>query len=552
MSTSKNKTAGIRNNATGRLARSAYTYYGGVVQTTNDAPKSAHGIKRLFAAALLSGASMMAVGLAGAGTAQAGNCVGPINDQIVCSGTFDETIQYHGVEDLTVILGAGSSIDTLDNVSEADFDNAGIFISGDGEKSIVNNGSILTGDEGYLVEEVGPYFGGNRHHGIAAYSYDDDASVANTAFGTIVTTRPDSHGAVAVALDEEGEEGGDATASNAGLVATSGETSFGVVAVAKYEASVDNSGDVTTSGDDSHGLYAYAKYDIVIANSGTVETSGEDAHGIVAVLNDEWAEGGTVEIDNSGTIETTGEHARGISVEGGDAAVEIVNSGSIATEGYDAHGIVADGDSVAVVNTIDGTIVTDDEFSDGVRIDGYTVSLDITRIRVWLYAHTRMSARACASCVSLLASRVRGSRDLAFRVSGPRARVHITNDVVTEDEEIVATGVIYSEDGAAIYVSESDDARVYNHGEIYGNISISADEYALVENSGSISGYREYSAMVSLSVEEEMPLSSTVKTARSRRSPTTPMRSRRCPRKVSPTSATTDRSRPAMSTSSTR
>ena len=505
MSTSKNKTAGIRNNATGRLARSAYTYYGGVVQTTNDAPKSAHGIKRLFAAALLSGASMMAVGLAGAGTAQAGNCVGPINDQIVCSGTFDETIQYHGVEDLTVILGAGSSIDTLDNVSEADFDNAGIFISGDGKKSIVNNGSILTGDEGYLVEEVGPYFGGNRHHGIAAYSYDDDASVANTAFGTIVTTRPDSHGAVAVALDEEGEEGGDATASNAGLVATSGETSFGVVAVAKYEASVHNSGDVTTSGDDSHGLYAYAKYDIVIANSGTVETSGEDAHGIVAVLNDEWAEGGTVEIDNSGTIETTGEHARGISVEGGDAAVEIVNSGSIATEGYDAHGIVADGDSVAVVNTIDGTIVTDDEFSDGVRIDGYTVSLDNagTIATYGEYAHAVVASShgdLTTTIVNTGLIAAYGEESDAIRADGPT--VHITNDVVTEDEEIVATGVIYSEDGAAIYVSESDDARVYNHGEIYGNISISADEYALVENSGSISGYREYSAMVSLSVEE--------------------------------------------------
>ena len=181
----------------------------------------------------------------------------------------------------TVILGAGSSIDTLDELSEADFDNAGIFISGDGEKSIVNHGSILTGDEGvYDGEAYTTYFFGNRHHGIAAYSHDDDASVTNTAFGTIVTTRPSSHGAIAVALGEEGEWGGDATASNAGLIGTSGDVSFGVAAVAKYEASVDNSGTVTTSGDDSHGLYAYAKYDIVIDNSGIVETSGEDAHGI--------------------------------------------------------------------------------------------------------------------------------------------------------------------------------------------------------------------------------------------------------------------------------
>ncbi len=504
MSTSKIKPAGIRNNASERLARSAYTYYGGVVQTTSDAPKSARGIKRLFAAAMLSGASIMTVGLAGTGHAVAADSV-QVNDEVILvPNSNSEPDHRTGVHDISVVVPVGTVIDTRDDVSEADFDNAGIFITGDGDLSIVNNGTIVTGDEGYLVEEFGPYFGGNRHHGIAAYS-DDNASVTNTAFGTIVTTRPGSHGAIAVALDEEGEWGGYATAENAGLIATAGEDSFGLAAVAKYEASVDNSGDVTTSGDGGHGLYAYSKYHIVIDNSGTVETSGEDAHGIVAVIDDEWAEGGTVEIDNSGTIETTGEYARGISVEGGEAAVDIVNSGSIATEGYAAHGIVADGDSVAVVNTVDGTIVTDEDESDGVRIEGYTVSLDNagTIATYGEYAHAVVASSygdLTTTIVNTGLIAAYGEESDAIRADGPTVR--ITNDVVTEDEEIVATGVIYSEEGAAIYVSEADDARVYNNGQIYGNIEIHAAEYALVENSGSIYADREYSAVVYLDVEE--------------------------------------------------
>ena len=173
--------------------------------------------------------------------------------------------------------------------------------------------------------------------------------------------------------------------------------------------------------------------------------------------------------------------------------------------GYAAHGIVADGDSVAVVNTADGTIVTDDEFSDGVRIDGHTVSLDNagTIATYGEYSHAVVASShgdLTTTIVNTGLIAAYGEDSDAIRADGPT--VHITNDVVTEDEEVVATGVIYAEEGAAIYVSETDDARVYNNGQIYGNIEIHAAEYALVENNGTISGYREYSAMVSLWVEE--------------------------------------------------
>jgi hypothetical protein len=46
------------------LLNSAYSYYGGIVRTNGHAT-TAGGVRRLFAAALLSGASIMAVGLGG-------------------------------------------------------------------------------------------------------------------------------------------------------------------------------------------------------------------------------------------------------------------------------------------------------------------------------------------------------------------------------------------------------------------------------------------------------------------------------------------------------
>ncbi|MBX3495440.1 MAG: autotransporter domain-containing protein [Parvibaculum sp.] len=534
MSTSKIKPAGIRNNTTERLARSAYTYYGGVVQTTGDAPKSARGIKRLFAAAMLSGASIMAVGLAGTAHATLNNV--QVNETlIIVPSSNSGPISESDVHDLSVVVPVGTVIDTRSETSEADFDNAGVFITGDGNLSIVNNGTIVTGDTGYYFEfgeEEGFWtYDGNRHHGIAAYS-DDNASVTNTAFGTIATTRPSSHGAIARAIDEEGMSGGNATANNAGLIGTTGQNSFGVAAVAKYTASVDNSGTVTTSGDGGHGLYAYAKYDIVIDNSGSIETSGEGAHGIVAVIDDEWTEeSGTVEIGNSGTIETTGDYAYGISVEGGEAAVDIVNSGSISTEGYSADGISVSGGVVSITNADEGSIWTTDEYSFGINASGETVTVVNAgtiftdggdAIGVSLHGETvsldnsgtiktygEDAHAVVASSYSDLTTTIYntgliaayGDESDAIVASGPTVR--ITNALSHDEEgELVSTGTIISADGAAIRIDEADFAYVYNDGLIYGNVQIEAEEYARVENTGGVYSDRRWKAAIGVDVDE--------------------------------------------------
>ena len=164
----RRNTTGKTRNIENRLIGSAYSYYGGAVRTSGEA-KTPHGLRRVFAAALLSGASVLAVGLAGSGAARAGSCT-EIGTTVICTGSFEESVQYTGVEDLTVTLGAGSVIDTTDETSESDFDNAGILVIGEDEISVVNNGSILTGDTGFYNEEYGWIYDGVRHHGIAAYS----------------------------------------------------------------------------------------------------------------------------------------------------------------------------------------------------------------------------------------------------------------------------------------------------------------------------------------------------------------------------------------------
>lgn len=497
----------IRRNNTGktrsiddRLIGSAYSYYGGVVRTSGEA-KTPHGLKRVFAAALLSGASILAVGVAGTGAAKAGSCT-TIGTTVICTGSFEESVQYTGVEDLTVTLGAGSVIDTTGETSENDFDNAGILVIGEDQISVYNNGSILTGDTGYFNEEFGWLYDGVRHHGIAAYSDEGHASVQNSAQGTIVTTAEQSHGAIAFS-GYEGYWGGNASAVNHGLIGTEGDESFGLVAIAKYTATVTNTGSIVTDGEESYGIFAGSDYDVNVTNSGTINTYGDGADGIRVSVEAGEDYSSTVDIKNSGSIETTGEYADGISVSAGESSVTITNSGSIATDGDESDGISAWGQTVSVYNS--GDIVTDDEYSNGVNIEGYTVYLNNSgSIRTHGYESDAVRADSEGDDTTTIVNTgliaAYGEDSDAIAASGPTVR--ITNTHLMDDDEIVQSGTIYAWEGRAISVEEAGDVYVVNDATIIGAISIEADEYASVVNSGTISANEEGQTLVSIFVEE--------------------------------------------------
>ncbi|MDZ4381318.1 MAG: autotransporter domain-containing protein [Parvibaculum sp.] len=449
------------------LLNSAYSYYGGIVRTNGHAT-TAGGVRRLFAAALLSGASIMAVGLGGAGTARAGTCLpqaGP-GTQILCIGDFNDTIDID-VEDVTVTLGEGSLVDTTNEEAGGYGDNIGIIVNGDGDQTVVNDGTVLTGD--YFDE-----YGG--HHGIVAYASGGyDARAENSSTGIIGTTGEDSYGVYA-ATDESYE--GTATAVNAGSVSTTGDGSHGVHADGKY-ANVENTGLAFTSGHNAHGLYAYGKYEADVYNSGEVETEGDYANGIRAIAESYFGP------------------------SDGDVTVVNAESGVIRTSGEDSDGILAYGESVSVTNA--GTILTYGEDADGVNIEGYSVSLNNSgTIKTYGYDVDAVRAESfgydTTTIVNTGVIASYGEYSGAIEASGPTVR--ITNDVVIVDDEVVATGLIYSADDKAIDIDEAYAAYLYNNGSIVGNVDIDIDEYALLDNSGSIFSDRYDETTLSINVYE--------------------------------------------------
>ncbi|MDO9128064.1 MAG: hypothetical protein Q7U42_14460, partial [Parvibaculum sp.] len=222
-----------------------------------------------------------------------------------------------------------------------------------------------------------------------------------------------------------------------------------------------------------------------------------------------WSYGGEIEIVNSGSIETDGEDGHGIFASAWEGNVDIENSGTIDTTGEGAHGIAAYGDDVDVVNTVDGIIVTEGDDAHGVVMYGDTVSLDNAGAIVTygedahaVVAHS--GGFATTTIVNTGFIGAYGEESDAIVASGPTVRIY--NNVIKADEDdeysYDVAGVIFSEEGAAINVDESDDVRIYNAGNIYGNVDVDADKYAYLNNGGLIESDRKWKAAVSLDVEE--------------------------------------------------
>ena len=463
MTTRRSKTTtGNVSTAKRGLTASAYSYYGGTIRATGDSGQSAGGVKRMFAASMLSGASMMAVLLAGSGSATAlpatGACLpqaGP-GSQILCSGVFNETIVID-VDDVTVTLGDGSTVNTLGGYATEYGGNAGIVVTGD-DATVINRGTVLTG-YGSNDYESDIYFDG--HHGIAVYANEGDATVENTATGIIGTVADRSFGIYAVSDWDSPYNQTDVV--NAGSISTTGDGSHAISAEGKY-VDVSNTGLIFTGGDDAHGIYASAKYDTYVFNSGEIETEGDDSDGIHAVSNGFFADSGDIEvvIAESGIITTSGESAFGVSVSADDYG-SVRNAGTIVTTGDDATGVYLDGDTVYLNNT--GSIKTYGE--DAEAVDARSGSRPTTTIinSGTIYAYGESSG--------------------GVEASGPT--------VVVKNLE---TGFIGSESDVAVDVDDTDDGRVYNYGEIVGSVDVYAADYAYLLNDGDIDANGESGTLV--------------------------------------------------------
>lgn len=498
--TNRNSEPGTAHSRNEVLINSAYSYYGGIVKTTSR-PATAGGVKRLVAAALLSGASIIAVGAAGTGSAKAGSC-SEVNSTVICTGPFDDAVYRDAVEDLTVILGSGASIDTTERTSAHDLDNAGLLIVGGGDLDVRNYGSIVTGDNDFYDEgHDGWTYGGYLHHGISAFSVAGSSSVWNSDKGTIVTNAHRSHGILA-ATAAGVNENSSSLVVNDGWIATRGDWSYGVSAVSENKAEVRNNKNILTSGENGTGIYAGGGDEAIVVNGGSVETTGKKAAGIIAVTS---GYGSSINVENSGSISTSGKKSDGVSVHAQGGSGTITNSGNIITEGWKSAGIAGEGGSITVVNTAGGRIETEGKSAHGVDLSGRTVRLenagDILASGKHAHGVVARSDTPLTTIIEnsgLIFAEGRGGDGIV--ASGPTVRIH-NQKIEGEGDDDDRFGLVYSRLGNAIRVEDAFEVSLHNEGYILGNVDIDAEDYVYVLNEKLIASDRNKTAALSVDVE---------------------------------------------------
>ena len=433
-----------------KIAGSAYSYYSRTIENTQGTEhRTASKMRRLFASALLSTASAVVMASLAGSPARAGACVPltPQNgDTVTCAGSFDSTLYFSGVEDLTVVLQAGATVqpfaDTEGIVVEA-------FDENYGNGTVKNYGLIITGDpEGEDADGI-----------VVSTKYD--ATVFNGATGFVTTYGYDADGIIAESYE------GDASVTNAGTVGTYGEWSFGLVAVAESGyAYAGNSGTVSTEDDGSDAVYAWGRSGATANNTGQISTDGEESYALVA-----GSESGYSYATNSGDIETFGDWSVGIysASEGGYAYAANDADGTVTTHGYGADAIVAETEEGDAYARNAGTVITAGEEAYGVLADaedGYAKAANSGSVETYgedaagLYAYTD------------------GGDATAANQEGGSVTTH------GDDADAV---LAQSNEGYAI---ASNAGTVITYGSnAYGVVALSEDDDATASNSGIVTVY---------------------------------------------------------------
>ncbi|MCR9241659.1 MAG: autotransporter domain-containing protein [Rhodobiaceae bacterium] len=304
-----------------RLNQSAYSYYSSTVIAPSGDRSTATGLKRFFAAALLSSSSIMVLG----GPASAATICTPGTTNgatITCVGPATNSIAPFVGDDLTIIATDAFNLDSTGVTINQQRINSGIFITGSGG-TIQHSGTIRTGE---IPEGMGTY---GRHNGLYIIGGAGDVSAENTATGSITTTAVESAGIQVSATT------GTSTATNRGTILTQARESYGVAASNANAAVSRNYGTVTTQGDQSHGVYAETSTTggsatATNASGATINVGGDLTAGVISIGS---TGAGTSNASNAGTINVTGDDgAAGVAALSEDGAATAGNTGLIALQ----------------------------------------------------------------------------------------------------------------------------------------------------------------------------------------------------------------------------
>lgn len=331
-----------------RLNQSAYSYYSSTVIAPSGDRSTATGLKRFFAAALLSSSSIMVLSSPASALGPAAcNPVMPANGTTVnCTGVTTSSQDFNG-DDLTIIADENFNLDTSGNTIGVQRVNAGIFITGGGG-TIQHSGTIKTGE---IPEGMGTY---GRHNGLYIIGGAGDVSAENTATGSITTTAVNSAGIQVSATT------GTSTATNRGTIQTGASGSYGVAASNANIAVSRNYGTVTTTANQSHGVYAFSNTTSGSATSSnasgaTINVGGDLTAGVISIGS---TGAGTSNASNAGTINVTGDDgAAGVAALSEDGAATAGNTGLITLQSNvsDAMKYVGYSQDIGVFASTNGT-----------------------------------------------------------------------------------------------------------------------------------------------------------------------------------------------------
>ncbi|MEQ9150503.1 MAG: autotransporter domain-containing protein [Parvibaculum sp.] len=336
-----------------KINNGAYNYYSATVAETSGDGGAAKGLKRLFAAALLSSTSVMAFGVPAGATPAA--CVQDGSPSTyTCSGDNGDTSVLIMGDGLTVTADETFSIETTGEAFGVGV-NAGIRVTGDAS-TLTNYGSVTT--------SVTPsHYTYSRHDALSVSGMSGTSRVENKDGGYASTTSDTSFALYAFS-------GETAETSNAGTVVTTGDHSDALVSRGGSSALAENSGSVTASGISANGLIAVANNGTATANNlegGTVTVNGESAAGI-------YAQGSVANVTNDGTIYVTDSSSTGIALTGD--TVTGTNNGTIEVSGDYSTAMFGNSYGLATTNLVNnGTITVTSEYSTGVVGTGPTVNI---------------------------------------------------------------------------------------------------------------------------------------------------------------------------------
>ena len=335
------------------LNNGAYGYYSVALETTSGDSSAAKGLKRIFAAALLSSTSVMAFGIPAA-SGQAACVQDGSPTTYSCSGNHGDTSVTIMGAGLTVTADETFSIETTGEASAVGI-NAGIRVTGDGS-TLNNYGSVITG--------VTPsHYTYARHDALSVTGMTGTSRVENKEGGYASTTSDTSFALYAFS-------GETAEATNAGTVVTTGDHSDALVSRGGNSALAENSGSITANGGSSNGLTSTSLTGAAEANNlegGSITVNGEGAAGL-------YAHGNTAFATNDGNIYTTNDSSSGIALSGD--TVTGTNNGLVDVSGDYSAGMFGNSYGIATTNlTNNGTINVTSEYSIGIVGVGPTVNI---------------------------------------------------------------------------------------------------------------------------------------------------------------------------------